>query len=72
MLARPSAASSGRSAWEIPGAEQAGGTLSPLRETAEFSHTKAARSWLRFLKVSSDVPHFSLAPAGRQPFRSFG
>lgn len=67
----PSAAFSERITRETNGAAWPGGTLLPLCEIPQFSHNKETWSWLRFLKVCSAVPHFSLVPAGTQPSHSF-
>lgn len=61
----PSAACPEQSRCEALGAEQPQEQL--LLKYHRVFHTKAAHSWLWFLKVCGEVPHFSLAPAGRQP-----
>lgn len=61
----PSSACPEQSRCEALGAEQTQEQLVPKYH--RVLHTKAAHSWLWFLKVCGEVPHFSLAPAGRQP-----
>lgn len=63
----PSAASPEGSTCEALGTEQPQERYSLSARYLRVFHTKAAHSWLWFLKVCGEVPHFSLAPAGRQP-----